>query len=129
MLSSSNPNIDVTINYLGLGVLLMKLLLFAPQMAPLANIHLYVDNMATHGWSNRGSVIAPSSVSPILKEIYLAAGRQHIHASAKRTRIEENKMADAVSQLTQLPDRKFLSHFHTHLPQSKHWRLLPISSL
>ena len=37
-------------------------------------------------------------------------------------------MADAVSRLTHLLDRKFIYHFCTHFPQSKNWRLLPLLS-
>ena len=37
-------------------------------------------------------------------------------------------MADAASRLIQLQDRKLLSHFLTHFPQSKPWRLPPLSS-
>ena len=34
LMSSFNPNGDVTINYLDIGALLMQLLLFPPRMAP-----------------------------------------------------------------------------------------------
>ena len=37
-------------------------------------------------------------------------------------------MAEAASWITHLSDRKFLSHFRTHFPQRKPWRLLPLSS-
>ena len=39
-------------------------------------------------------------------------------------------MADAVSRLNHLPDRKFLSHFRTHFPQSKldFWLELQLAS-
>ena len=44
LVSSSNPREDATINNLNLGALLMKILLFVPRMASLAQIHNYVDN-------------------------------------------------------------------------------------
>ena len=37
-------------------------------------------------------------------------------------------MADVASRLTHLSDRQFLSQCHTHFPQSKPWRLLPLTS-
>ena len=46
LVSYSNPKGYVTINYLGLGAILMQLLLFDPRMAPLAHIHTYVNNTA-----------------------------------------------------------------------------------
>ena len=46
---SSNSTGDVTINDLNIGALLMQILLFAPRMAPLAQIHTYVNNTATQG--------------------------------------------------------------------------------
>ena len=44
MMSSSNPTIDVTVNEIELGALLMQLLIFAPRMVSLAHIHTYVNN-------------------------------------------------------------------------------------
>ena len=55
--------------------------------------------------------------------------RQHIHAYVGCVPGEDNNMADAASRITHLPDRKFLSHFCTHFPQSKPWRLLPLLSV
>ena len=46
MVSSSNPKGDVIINDPEIGALLMHILIFAPRMAPLANIHTYVNNTA-----------------------------------------------------------------------------------
>ena len=37
-------------------------------------------------------------------------------------------MADKASRLTHLLDWQFISHFLTHLPQSKPWRLPPLQS-
>ena len=82
-MSSSNPNVDVTINKLDLGALLMQLLIFAPRIAPLAHIHIYVNNISAQEWANRGSVITVSSVGSILKDIAFASRRQHIHASIR----------------------------------------------
>ena len=65
-MSSSNPKVDVTINNLKLGALLMQILIFVPSMAPLAHIHTYVDKTAAQGWANRGSVSTASSVVLIL---------------------------------------------------------------
>ena len=106
----------------------MHILLFAPKMAPLAHIHIYVDNRVAQGWSNRVSVGIASFVGPILMGLDLAARRQHIHASVGRVPREENKMADSVSRLTHLSDRKFLSHFRSHFLHSKPWHLPPLSS-
>ena len=97
----------------------MHLLLFAPRMVPLAHIHTYIENTAEQGWDNRGSFSTASSVGPILRDIPLAARRKHIHTSGGRMLREDNKMADAASRLIQPRDRKFLSHFLTHFPQSK----------
>ena len=123
-MSSFNPNRDVTINDLEIGALLTQLLLFAPRISPLAQIHMYVNNTASQGWANKGSVSTATSIGPILQELSLAARRQHIHASVGRIPGEENKMADAVSRLTHLLDLKFLSQFRTHFPQSNPWHLL-----
>ena len=106
----------------------MQLLVFTPRMAPLAHIHAYVDNMMAQRWPNRGSVSAASSVRTTLWELYLAARRKHIYAFIGRVPREDNKMADAASRLIQPRDRKFLSHFLTHFPQSKPWCLTPLSS-
>ena len=125
LVSSSNPTGDVTIHDLDLGAPLMRILLFAPSMAPLAHIHTYVNNTGAQGWSNRGSVSTVSSVGHILGEILLAARRQHLHAYVERVLGEDNKMVDAALHLTHLPDRKFLSHFRTHFPKSKPWRPPP----
>ena len=116
MVSSYNPTVYVTINDLELGELLMQLLIFSPRMAPLAHIHTYINNTAAQGWDNRGSVSIASSVGTILWELSLVDRRQHIHASVVRVPGEDNKMADAASRITHLPDRKFLSHFCTHFP-------------
>ena len=117
--SSCNPNEDATINDLELGALLMQLLIFSPRMKLLVHIHNYVDNMAAQGWANRGSISTASAVGPILQDISLATRRQHIHAFDGSMPGEENKMADAASRLTHLPDRKFISHLRTHFLQSK----------
>ena len=106
----------------------MQLLLFSPRMAPLTHIHTYIDNTASQVWANRGSISTASEVGPILREIALAMRRQHIHAFAGSVPGEENKKTDAASMLTHLPDRKFISHFRTHFPQSKPWKLLPLPS-
>ena len=66
MVSSSNPTGDVTIKDLKLGSLLMQILLFAPSMAPLDHIHMYVDNTAAQAWANRFSISTASSVGPFL---------------------------------------------------------------
>ena len=96
-------------------------------MAPLAHIHTYVDNIAAQVWSNRVSVSTASSVRTMIRELALAARRQHIHDSVGRIPGEDTKITDAVSRLTQLPDRQFLSHSHSHFPQNKPWclHLLP----
>ena len=73
----------MTINYLRLEALLMKILLFAPRMTPLSHIHTYIHNMTAQEWSNRESVSTASSVKTILLELTLAARRQHIYASVK----------------------------------------------
>ena len=106
----------------------MQILLFAPSMAPLLHIHVYVDKTAAQVWANRGSVITASSVGPIPQELYLVDRRQHIHASVGRVPGEDNNMEDSASQLTHLPDRKFISDLYTHFPQSKPWRLIPLPS-
>ena len=67
LVSSSNPTVDVTINYIKLRALIMEILLFAPGMSPLTHIHTYVDNMTAQIWANRGSVSTASSVGPILQ--------------------------------------------------------------
>ena len=126
IVSSSNPKGDVTINNLELGALLMQLLIFPPRMAPLVHIHTYVNNISVHVWDNQGSIIRASEVGTILREIALAARWQHIHASIGCVPGEENKMSDAASRITHLPNRQFLSHFHTHFLQSNTWRLLPL---
>ena len=96
-------------------------------MAPLAHIHMYVDNIAAQVWSNRVSVSTASSVRTMMRELALAARRQHIYDSVGRILGENTKMTDAVLRLTQLPDRKFLSHSHSQFPQNKPWclHLLP----
>ena len=106
----------------------MQLLSFAPRMAPLAHIHTYVNNTVAQVWANRGSFSTASSVGPILWELYLATRRKHIHTSIGCVPGEDNNMADAASRLTHLPDRKFISHFSTHFPQRKPWRLPPLPS-
>ena len=106
----------------------MQLLIFTPQMPPLAHIHTYINNTAAQVWSNRDSVSTASSIGPILWDLSLVDMRQHIHNSVVCVPVEDNKMADAASWLTHLLDRKFISHFHTHFPQSKPWRLLPLKS-
>ena len=126
MVSSSNPKGDVAINDLEIGALLMHIQLFAPSMSPLAHIHTYVDNTAAQGRANRGSVSTYSSVGPMLRELALAARRQHIHASVGRIPGKDNKMAESAPRLTHLPYRKFISHFRSHFPQNKPWRLLPL---
>ena len=125
-MSSSNPTGDVTINNLDLGALLVNILLFASRMSPLAHIHTYVNNMAAQGWANRGSVRMASSVGNILREISLAARLQHIHASVGSFPGEENKMADAASRLTHLPESQFISHFRTHFPHNNPWSPPPL---
>ena len=65
-MSSSNPNVDVTINDLDLRALMMQILIFSPSMAPLFYIHTYVNNTAEQGWSNRGGVSTASSVGTIM---------------------------------------------------------------
>ena len=69
-----------------------------------------------------------SAVGPILQDIALAARRHNIHAYVGRMSGEENNMADSTSRLTHLPNWKFLSHFHIHLPQRKLWNILPLPS-
>ena len=123
-MSYSSPAGDVKIKNLEKGVLLMQLLIFVLKMAPLVHIHTYIYNTAEQGWSNRGSVKIASSIGPVMWEIYLAARRQHIHASIGNALGEDNKIADTTSRLTHLPDLKFLSHFLTHSPPSKPWLLL-----
>ena len=125
----SNPNGYVTINDLEIGALLMQILIFAPRVAPLAYIHTYANRKAERGWSNRGSISTASPAGPILKEISFTVRRQHIHASVGSMPGEDNMMADAVWRLTHLPDRQFLSHFRTHLQQSKPWSLPPLPSV
>ena len=107
----------------------MQFLLFTPRMVPLAHIHTYVANTAAQGWSNRDSVSTASFVRPILNKLSLAARRQHTHASVGRVLGEDNNMADAASRLTRLPDSQFLSHFRTHFPHNKPWRLLTFPSM
>ena len=107
----------------------MQILLFAPRMTPLAHIHTYVNNTASQGWSNMGSVSIDSSVGPIMQELSLSDRRQHIHASVGHVPGEENNMADAASWLTHLTDRQFLSHSRTNFPQNSPRSLLPLSSL
>ena len=62
LVSSSNPNVDMTINDIELGSLLMQLLIFSLRMVPLAHIHTYINNTASQGWDNRSSVSTASSV-------------------------------------------------------------------
>ena len=128
LVSSSNPTVYVTINDLEIGALLMQILIFAPRMSPLAHIHMYVNNTATQVWSNRGSVSTASSVGKILWDLSLEDRQKYIHASIVRVPVEYNKMADAASRLTHLPYRQLISHFRTHFPQSKPWRMLPLPS-
>ena len=109
--------------------LLMQLLIFVPRMVPLAHLYTYVNNTESQVWAKRGSVRTASSIGSILWELSLVDRRQHIHASVGRVPGEDNKMADAASQITHLPYRKFLSHFCTHFPQSKPWHLLPLTSM
>ena len=123
------PNRDVKINNLELGALLIQILIFPPRMTSLEHIHTYAYSTAAQGWSNRGSVSTASFVGPILQEIVLAARHQNIHASVRKVSGEENEIADATLKLTHLPDCQFLSHFCTHLPQSKSWSLLPLPSV
>ena len=92
------------------------------------HIQTYVNNIVAQRWTNMGSVSTASSVKTILRELYLEAMRQHIHASVGHIPGEDNKMADAASWITHLPDRKFLSNYCTHFPQSKTWRMLPLPS-
>ena len=106
----------------------MHLLLFTPRMDPLAHIHMYFDNTAAQGWSNRGSFRTASAVVPILRELSLEPSRQHIHASVGSVPGEDNNMADAASRLTHLPDRQSIYHFRTLFPHSKPWRLIPLPS-
>ena len=94
----------------------MNLLIFSPRMAPLDHIHTYINNMASQRWANRVSVITASSIGPILWEMSFVDRRQQTHTSVGRVPGEDNKMADVVSQLTHLPDRRFFSHFCTHFP-------------
>ena len=104
----------------------MQLLLFAPRMEPLLHIHNYFINTAVQGWANRGSVIMASSVGPILQEIALTARRQHIQSSAGNVPGEDNEVADAASRINHLTEWQSLSHFRTHLPQSKPWCIPPL---
>ena len=106
----------------------MQILLFVPRMGPLAHIHTYVNNTAEQGLANRGNVSTASSIGPMLRELALAARRQHIHVSVGRIPGKDNKMAESVPRLTHLPYRKFISHFRSHFPQNKPWRLLPLPS-
>ena len=106
----------------------MQILIFTPRMALLVHIHMHVDDTAAHGWDNKGIVITASSVGPILRELSLAARRQHIHASVGRAPGEYNNMADATSRFTHLPDRQFISHFCSHFPYNKPWLLPPMPS-
>ena len=106
----------------------MQILLFAPRIPPLAHIHTYIDNTTAQGCANRGSVGTASSAVTMLRELSLEAMSQHIHASVGRVPGEDNKMSDAALRLTHLPYRKFLSHFRSHFPQNKAWRLLPLPS-
>ena len=129
LVSSSNPTVDVTINDLELRSLAMQILIFKPRMVPLAHIHMYINNTASHVWANRGSFRTASSVGPIPWELFLVDRRQHILTSVGRVSGEDNKMADAASRLTHLTDRKFISHFRTHFQKSKSWRLLPLPSV
>ena len=99
---SSNHTGDVTINNLDLGAILMKLLIFAPKMAPLVHIHTYVDNTVAQRCYNIGSVSTASSVEPILWELSFAARRQHIYDFLRRVPGEDNKMAYTASWLTNL---------------------------
>ena len=107
----------------------MKLLLFAPRMAPLAHIHTYVDNKASQVWANRGSSKTDLYVGLILRKLSLAESRKHIYTFVGRVPGEDKKMADAALRFTHLPNRKFLSHFRTHSPQSKPWILPPLPSV
>ena len=49
MVFYSNPTGYVTINDLELGALLMQLLIVSLRMAPLAQIHTYINNMSSQG--------------------------------------------------------------------------------
>ena len=84
LVSSSNPNRDVTINNLDPGELPIQLLLFALRMVPSDHIHTYIDNTAAQGWNNQCSIIISSSVVPILRYIFFAARWKHIHACVRR---------------------------------------------
>ena len=94
----------------------------------MVHIHTYVNNTAAQGWSNRGSFSTTSSVGPMMRELALEARLQHIHASVGRVPGEDNKMADAGLCITHLQDHKFLSHFRSHFPHNKPWRLIPLPS-
>ena len=50
------------INDLDLGALFTELLVFSLRMAPLAHIHMYINNTAAQGWANKSSVITASYV-------------------------------------------------------------------
>ena len=107
----------------------MQLLIFNPMMDPLVQIHTYVINTEAQGWANMGSVSTASSVSQIMWDMYLEDWRQHIHDSVGRAPGEDNKMSEPASRLTHLPYQKCIYHFCTHFPQSKTWRLPPLSSV
>ena len=51
IVSFNNLKGNITINDLELGTLLLQILLFYRQVAPLQNIRTYVENMAAQGWA------------------------------------------------------------------------------
>ena len=89
---------------------------------------MHIDIMTAQGWPNSGSISTASSVRPILREVYLAARRQHTHPSVGLVQGKDNKMVDAASHITHLTYMQFLFQFPTHFPLSKPWRLLHLTS-
>ena len=128
LLSDTNPKGGVLINNLELAAQLAQANLFAPNLHPLSHVRTAVDNKASQGWSNRGSVRLATEVGPILRDLFLLTQTHQIYTSVTRIKCANNTMANVTSILNYPPNRMFLRHFGLTFPQKNPWWILTLPS-
>ena len=88
-------------------------------------IHTSTDNTCALSWQHRGSTSTDGTPAYLLR---LQALHQRFHRYVPLHSYLPgplNKMADDASRLWHLSDAQILTHFETHYPQERTWKLCP----